>query len=424
MGRIGIDTRTQTIQPLAGRNIVDSINSLYGGLDGLVFHINSASDLPAAVDNAYTLPANSAFYFHGTVTLPDNHYIVCAGDVDIIGDSSESTFIVGNVAGGLIRTAYSLPLRFIALTNNNAGGECFTLTGDGVANAHDWFGVNFHGACKTGTITDISNFVIFSCAFFNSGAGITFNGSVGTVSMDSVLYSGPTTSIEVTDSAVITRRLRIIYSSLVVTNSNVGVNVSTSATIPVEGYILDSVNFSGGSANYIQGVQFSDDKAKFIECRGITNSASIGSLFIKNNATPTDIITAGERYVVAGTSDVSAINQRFDHDSANNALEYTSTIERVFKVTGTGTITGTQNNQIGLYIGVVRSGNAITPNTDRISESEVYVTASGTRPNSFAVQALVILNNGDKVYPIVQNVSADTDVTVNFINMIIQSEAN
>jgi hypothetical protein len=217
--------------------------------------------------------------------------------------------------------------------------------------------------------------------------------------------------------------MRVLFSSFVVSGGNIGVDFSTSASVPVESYILNGVNFSG-AGTYLAGVLATDDKAQFFNCKGIQNSSSIANMYMKNNAVATDVLVQNDRYRVAGTTEINAIIQRFSHDLANNAVEYTSTISRIFKVLITGSLTSGQNNVIGCYIGILRSGNSINPTNDRVSESEVYVSASGTRPDTYAIQCLANLNQGDKVYMIVQNTTGTTDITVNFLNLVIEATSN
>jgi hypothetical protein len=241
--------------------------------------------------------------------------------------------------------------------------------------------------------------------------------------MNNSLFRGLGSSgniIELDASCIITRRFRIIYSSIVAFSATVGINVNASATIPVEAYILDTVNFSGGST-YLVGVDHTSTKALFINCVGITNVRSIGAMYMKNNAIETVIPNVNDRVKMAGVTEVNGINQRFAHDLANNALEYTGLISTTFHITATFTISPSANNQkYGIYLGVNRGG-AIDPNADRISESEVYInTPQSGRADAAAVQALVTLNEGDKVYMILQNVTSSANVTVEFLNMIIK----
>ena len=145
---------------------------------------------------------------------------------------------------------------------------------------------------------------------------------------------------------------------------------------------------------------------------------------MKVNATATDVITQNARYPIAGTTQIGSIIQRFTHDSANNAVQYVSSVTRTFRVLMTFSLTSTQNNIIGVYIGVNRDGDAIDADADRVSESEINITAAGSRPDTGSVQCLTTLNENDKVYGIVQNTSSNGDITVIFLNLIIEATSN
>ena len=116
----------------------------------------------------------------------------------------------------------------------------------------------------------------------------------------------------------------------------------------------------------------------------------------------------------------AALSQRWTHDAANNAVVYASAVPRRVKAQASFTIRGSANNVIGVYLAKCESGNSIVPDTDRISESEVYVAMSGSRPDSAFVQAILDVTEGDRVYCIVQNTSSTADVTVEFLNLIVE----
>jgi hypothetical protein len=226
--------------------------------------------------------------------------------------------------------------------------------------------------------------------------------------------------IELDADCIITRRFRIIYSSVVAFSSTVGVNVNASATIPTEAYILDTVNFSGGGT-YLSGLTHTSIKSLFIACVGIVNTESLGSMYMKNNAVATVISVEGDRYNIAGVTEANGVNQRFTHDVATNTLQYVGVQSKVFHINLTFTISPASNNQkYGIYIGVNRGG-AIDPAADRISESEAYInTPQSGRADAAGIQALVKLDTNDRVYMIVQNVTGTADVTVEFMNLVIK----
>jgi hypothetical protein len=381
--------------------------------------VSTKSDLPTAVSGVITLEDEYTYFFVAVVDLTGDR-IVCGQNTTILGGSSENCRIKSTgLTDALITSEYSLPMRGITIEASLA----LDLEGDGVNTAIDWFGVNFTDCAVIGTIKDYSNVILTDCAFLNS-SGLTFSGTIGTVGFGTCLFDGRTasTTIIIPATATITRRFRVIYSSFIVLSGETGINVSTSATVPIEGYILDTVNFSGGGT-YIAGVTFDSDQALFTACIGITNTTAIANVYINDNSTETVVSETGVRYAVSGTSAVSTINQKFTHMQGNNSVRYDSSVPRIMRILCTFSLISGNNNIIGVYIGVKR-GESIDPDADRISGSEVYVTTSGTggegRPDPGSVQALVSLNRHDEVYMIVQNTTNTNNITVEFMNIIVE----
>jgi hypothetical protein len=390
-----------------------------GSLPTSVVFVDAPGDLPAVSGGVHTLAANATYIISGTVDLLGNR-IVCGDNTTIIGaGSSENCRLksTGLTGTALITSAYSLPMRSLTIEADVA----LALDGTGTPTAAlDWFGVNFTDCGTTGTIANYSNFIATDCAWLNSGA-LTFDGTIGTVGFSSCIFSpaATKTALAVAATATVTRRFRIIYSAFVVTSGMTGINFHASATVPDEGYILDTVNFGGGGTS-TTGVAYTSDKARWVACVGVTNTVAVASMFMKNNAVATDIIVQGDRYPMAGVTQFAALSQRFEHVLADNAVRYISAVPRRVKAQVSFSIEGPNNNIIGVYIGKCTSGNGLDPDADRISESEVYVTTSGARPDAGFVQALVDVADGDKLYIIVQNTSGTGDVTVNFMNMIVE----
>jgi len=382
--------------------------------------VNSLADLPDAVDGVITLEANMTYLIATTIDLMGSRLVI-GGIITLLGTSSETSFLKStglaeNVP--LLTSRFTIPIKNLsfkdvhtALYIDNNGNQPLAL---------DWYGVNFVNIPNVGEIGNFDNFILETSAFLNS-KGLRFTGTFNTFAAANSLFSGDGLSgdiIQIASTAVIQRRFRIIYSSIVAFGSTIGLNVSTSATIPDEAYILDTINFSGGST-YISGVLFNTEKALFINCVGITNTTAIASLYMKDNATPTVVTVRDDRYAISGNTQVASINQKFSHILANNSVRYDSNRPRLMRVLITFTILSGNNNIIGVYIGVKKGAN-INPDADRISESEVYITTNGSRPDAGSIQAIVELNQHDEVYMIVQNTSATNDITVVFMNMTIE----
>lgn len=383
-----------------------------------IVYVNSANDL-TAVDGVITLESGKTYIVTSEVDLLGAR-IATNGVVNLFGLSSETSILKSTGLGvgvPLITSLFTLVFESISFKDVDT---CFLIDGNTNLVALDWKAVNFINIPNVGTINSCDNF-IFDTGALLSAQGFKFTGTIGTVALNNSLFSGIESAgniIEIQAGAVITRRFRIIYSSIVAFGSSKGINIISGADIPIEGLILDTINFSGGGT-YLEGVTHLSETALFVNCNGVINTTAIANLFLKNNETETVVSVAGDRYAVAGTSQSNGLNQKFTHITANNSMRYDSTIIRTFRILTTFAVESGNNNVCGFYIGV-KKGETINPDADRISESEVYVTTSGTRPNAGAVQALVQLKEGDEVYFIVQNTSGTTNIKVGFMNMIIE----
>lgn len=399
------------IKTVNGASIMGAGNIFVGGggLDsGDIVFVSSVSDLPTASGGVITLADNITYFFTTEVDLLGSRF-VCGLNTTILGASSENCRIksTGLTGTALITSVYSLPIRNITIEADVA----LNLDGDGTTTALDWFGVNFTDCATVGTIKDYSNFIMADSAFLNSG-GLTFDGTIGTVGFSQCLFdvNGTNTAFILPSTLTISRRFRIIYSSFVVTSGQTALNVNASATIPTEGYILDTVNFAGGGT-YNTGVQYDDNKALFVNCKGINNSDSIANYYMSDNATVTNVITVATPLKIAGTTTANSINQKFTH--TNNRATYTGAINRNFKVTATVSVTSASaNDQIGFYI--AKNGTVLT-------ESEMYVTTNASaRAESVTIQTITSLITNDYVETWVENDTDASDVTVTFLNVIIE----
>jgi hypothetical protein len=228
---------------------------------GNIVFVASKSDLPTAVSGVITLASNITYFITAIVDLTGDRLVASQNTV-ILGASSENCYLKStglNSSTALITGNYSLPIRNISFTH----GKVFDLDGDGVTTALDWFGINFVDCQTVGTIKDYSNFVMGDSAFLNS-SGMTFDGTIGTIAFGNCLFDTSTigTAIILPSTLTVSRRFRIIYSSFVTLSGETSINVSTSATISDERYILDTVNFSGGGT-YISGVTQTSNKTLF-----------------------------------------------------------------------------------------------------------------------------------------------------------------
>jgi len=386
------------------------ISAIGGGItnDNFIF-VNTPADLPTAVSNVITLLANVTYYFTTTVDLLGDR-IVCGANTVILGASSENCVLKStglSSSTALITSVYSLPIRNITFTH----GTVLNLDGDGTTTALDWFGVNFTDCATVGTVKDYTNFIMGDSAFLNS-ANLTLDGTIGTVGFSNSLFDGRTssTTIIVASTANITRRFRIIYSSFVCLSGETALNVSSSATIADERYILDTVNFSGGGT-YLTGVTETSNKALYSGCVGITNTAVNGQLYMQSNATATVVSATNTFYKVLGTTTASADNAKYT--MTNNRLTNNATITRKYLIQCVLSFTSgaTHVCEFGFYdskLGAIR-----TPSRTKSTAN------TGGRAENVSFACVVSHSNGDYLEIHCANNTSAQNITVSDMNFLI-----
>jgi hypothetical protein len=380
-----------------------------GGLtSGYIIFVSNKNDFPTAVSGIITLADNVTYFITTIVDLLGDR-LVCGVNTTLIGGSSENCRIKSTgLATALITSVYSLPIRNITLE----AALVLNLDGDGTTTALDWFGVNFTDCAVIGTIKDYTNFVMADSAFLNSG-GMTLDGSIGSIAFSSCLFdcNASNTAFIIPATANITRRFRMIYSSFIVLSGETGINVSASATISDERYILDTVNFSGGGT-YLSGVGVTSNKALFINCVGITNSAVNGQIYMQGNATATTVSVTNTFYKVAGTTTASIDNSKYLMPQ-NNRLTNDATVTRKYLIQCILSFTGTTQDvyQFGFYdskLGAIR-----TP-------SKTKSTANNNGRNESVSFACVVSHTaGDYLEIRATNTTGARNFTVTDMNFII-----
>lgn len=374
--------------------------------------VNSKSDLPAAVSGVITLVNNYTYFLTKTIDLTGDR-IVSGTNTTIIGGSSENCGLIStglSASTALITSNYSLPMRNIYITH----GTALNLDGTGNATAAlDWFGVNFVNCATVGLIKTYSNFIMSDCALLNS-ANMTFDGTIGTVGFVNSLFSGiaAQTTLIFPATLTITRRIRAIYSSFVSISAGTAINVSTSAVIPVEGYILDTINFSGG-ATYTAGVQYNDNKALFSNCKGVNNSTEIAQMYFTNNATQNPITTQSVFEKILGTTTASSINEKFTH--TNNRLTYTGAITRSFAITASCSAASITTATATITVRIAKNGTTL-------AESEAQATTSAVnRTENFFCQTIVQLAQNDFIEIFIANNTSGANLLASELNVVIRA---
>ena len=401
-------------ETVGGANTALRVGSMFENIVDLFSNIqivNEKSDFPAAVSGVITLEANKTYVITSNIDLLGDR-IVAGGVCNFSGYSSETSFITSTgLSSGvpLITTEYTIVLDKITFKDVDT---CLDINGNSREIILDWRNVNFSNIPNIGTINTCNNFIFETGAVLNS-KGLKFTGTIGTVAFNNSLFEGDGnvgSVIELDASCVITRRFRIIYSSIIADSSTIGITVNASATIPVEAYILDTINFSGGGT-YLSGVTQSSNKALFISCVGIVNTAVNGQVYMQGNATATTISNTTNFFKVAGTTTASSDNSKYL--SSNNRLTCDATIERKYLIQATISFIAGNNNvcEFGFYdskLGAIR-----TP-----SKTKATANTSG-RAENVSLMCVVQHSQGDYIEVHCRNTTSTSSITVEYLNLVI-----
>jgi hypothetical protein len=377
-----------------------------------ITYVSSLGDLPTPSGGVITLLADHTYYFIGTVDLAGNR-MVGALNTCILGSSSENAFITSTGLGtgvALFTSEWTTPIRHVSFKDVDT---CLAISGATNAPlALDWTGVNFVNIPHVGTINTCDNF-IFNKGSFLGAQGLVFTGSVGTFSIADSLLRGLGSAgslVEINAGATITRRFRVTYSSVVAFGSTTGLDVSDSATINTESFILDTVSFSGGST-YLPGVSTSSNKSLFSNCTGIVNTSVNGQAYMRNNSTATTVSALNTFYKITGTTTPSADNAKYDH--SNNRLTNAAAVERKYLIQCTLSFTSGTNDvcEFGFYdskLGAIREPSRTTGTAN-----------SAGRLENLTLACVVQHSSGDYIEMHCANTSSVADITVDSLNLLI-----
>lgn len=374
--------------------------------------ISNIDDFPTAVAGVITLETGITYFIMDDIDLAGNR-IVCNGVVNLFGFSSETCKLTSTgLATGtyLITTEFTIVMRDMTIYNV---GSCFDINGQGINTvALDWNGLNFNSINNIGSFQNITNFIFNKGSIINSG-GLTFNGTIDTLSFSNSIFTGTGAGIKIIEllsGLVIARRFRIIYSAFIVFGGDIGIDFDGGVTVPDEAFIFDTMNFAGGG-NYINGIESSSVKALWSNNAGIDNSLELGYYTLSGNVTPTNVAIVDVPVKVEGITVSESLTQKFT--CTNNRATYIGGLKRVFNVTAVLSAISGNNNQIGTYI----AKNGVI-----LENSEIYATTTGVgRAESIKIQCVIDMVNDDYIEVWIENKTALIPITVQDMSVIVKS---
>lgn len=382
------------------------------GISDNIQYIKQLTDLPDPIEGIITLENNKTYIFIDSVDFLGNR-LVCGTNQVIKGTSSENVYLSStglDSATAFITSTKTIILRDITIIDIQT---IFDLDASDSNQVIDWEYFNIQNCSMCGSIKNYGNFIVSNSAWL-SFQGLAFDGTFGTIGfMNCLITNGNSlVSLSVESTAVITRRFKVIESSFVMTDGSLAIYFDNSASVPDQGYILTSVNFSGdGSSLYIDGLSSTSNKALFFKNLGISNSVSNGSFYIGTPAATTLVLNTWTK--VSGTTTASSINQKFTH--SNNRLTYAGSLRQLFRVAYHCSISGTHNDDI--QIGISKNG------ANPLGESIMVQTVdSSGKINNVGLTFYIELRQNDYIELWCRNVTGSRDITAEQINVCVGGE--
>lgn len=383
-----------------------------------VRRISSLSNLPPPVEGEIILPNNKLTYF----LLED---VDLEGNTLILGENTFKAFSpeYHGFKNGSVLVNKTCLITDFKFTNIET---IVDTTNDDVV----YKSCNFFNSPNCILVQTCGNLLLENMGFVNS-SNLILSGTFDSLVIDNKsIFRGSVIEdsvyIEVLATAVINRRLRIgstVFQTDFATQKCIKFNPGF--TIGDERFILENSVLFQGIGTALDGINGDNIKALFSRVEGgnSKNSTRSGRMYLNSNSTPTVITVPNQAIKIDANFLIDLLNtERFEYDEVQKCLICKSPVKKRYLIISTFTISANANKKIGAYVCVCLAGNTITPEVDKLANSENYIpSATGARPDSLAVVDSVDLSFGDKVYVSVENSTDMTSVTVEQVNLILQS---
>lgn len=366
-------------------------------------YVDSLVDFPSPVGNVITLDEYTTYHITLDLDL-EGHRLVCTGPTALRGGTDLTSKITSTLSDGevLITAADSLYLANLSLSTNSTA-VLFDINGVGKVKPHvELEDINL----LQGTIGTLSN--LYDFTWKGGGAdqisgGLILSGNFNHVTIEDVdieeLESG-VVGLTLDASLVVTERFNMRYSIFEVEPGGVGISISSLISIPPEALEINFTRFEG-AGTYLTGITESDNRVRFRECVGITNSASQAQYEWEANATATSFTSSGVFVKAQGTSNPNVNNKCFTH--SDNRATYTGAIIRNFRILAISSLTGTSNNVAML---------AVYKNGVKASVKQESTLNSSGRSENICVSCNIVLDPNDYVEVWIANKNSTSDITV------------
>ncbi len=187
--------------------------------------------------------------------------------------------------------------------------------------------------------------------------------------------------------------------------------ISSDATFPTAGHILDTVSFKGvsGPNPTISGMDSFSPEAMWNMNNGIVNTAEIGEMIFQGNTSDTIISNTTDFVSIAGEGIPGQFNQRFTVSDAD--INYTGALSFPGKALASGSLSSGRNNEIDIAVsrnGVISSDSIQTTTTD-----------SGGKLLAFSTFYVGLVEPSDVFSIAVRNNTTTSDVLIDKLHVLV-----
>ena len=378
-----------------------------GSLPGDVVLVSTIDDFPAPVGNQITLESNRCYLLTTIVDIA-GFRLVTGTNSSLIGYSYLCSGLTSSVGVGAMLT----------ITSDCFVSQCSFIASPGLdgilcntsPSSLVFIDKCIFTSCLAGiqmSSNQIDTLICNYCRFESCVNAINFASITAfSIILSFCQYLGCLTSLE--GSPTISNRLTVNNSLFQVNLAEVGCNIDTvSSNIPTEGLIFDANVFSG-NGTYLEGTHIlqDDDRARYVDNRGINNSFQSVQQIDSNNISQTSIPNTTSYHTInVPNSTTAPLSKRFT--GSNSSITYTGPIAKGFAITLNTSITpvapGGQNDS--LLIALSRSTDLQNP----FSIMRV-TTDNTTRPVSCSLTGVIELTQGESVSAVVRNTSGAEDM--------------
>ena len=362
--------------------------------------VKSIADLPAPVAGVITLVSGIEYEINGTITLTNS---INLNGCTVKGDDSANDKLIYTGAGALFAGSMTGNLRYLTLSAPS--GSVFNINAGSTAQNMIVQNCFILGSNSVGTIAGLGGTVFFSTVAYFSNVNVITLQDDNNVVMNNTLW-------DISNSN--------IYERFVGTFSVIqllgGDRLTSSANSATALHISGITSLSAGSAKVIMFVGTGTyvtgtfTNAWEVEASGLNtqkDEVAGGNMYI---TTPTMTTFAAVNTPVKALGTTTSTNlYRMTHP-VNNRLQYGGSKTRSFIVTGSMSITQSNNNRYFSFY--LAKNGVIIPE----SRQDIKVVNS-TDQVSLTITSRVTLAPGDYVEVWVANQTATTDVTVQTMNL-------